>query len=172
MKQLLNISTETCGSVNITPNNNVYLELQTTGTETPEKCSYVFYRPHIFHTHVLKNKSYPSPDDILKVVKRHEIVSSLVVTHWGIWEICCPIKMKINEKSELGMKTYIQKQVNRMYNKSLDEKLINDIIENLENQYNKNFDFGFTIKFQSWSKLDNDDKFKTKCKIVTTTRKN
>lgn len=167
MKQLLNLTVETCGSISIIDDKNVYLELQTTGKELPDKCTHLFYRPHIFHTHVLKNKSYPSTQDIIKVMKKHEIVSSLIVTHWGIWEICCPIKMKINEKDETNVRLFIQKQLNRLHSKKLDESLIYNVITTLETQYNKNFDFGFSIKFKNWTTLDKYNYMQSECKSKT-----
>jgi len=49
-------------------------------------CRHQGYTSNILHTHPPSSYSYPSTEDIIKVIKHHgKIVNSLIGTKWGIW---------------------------------------------------------------------------------------
>jgi len=51
-------------------------------------CSHVVYSRHLFHSHPRRSRSYPSGEDIIKVLKHWDkIVNSVIATKWGIWVI-------------------------------------------------------------------------------------
>ncbi len=51
-------------------------------------CLYKYYTSIIFHTHPAIYYSYPSVEDIVKVIKNKKIIyHSLIATKWGIWKI-------------------------------------------------------------------------------------
>lgn len=43
--------------------------------------------PFIFHSHPMHLRSYPSPEDLIKVLSHREIRASLIGTRWGLWII-------------------------------------------------------------------------------------
>ena len=45
------------------------------------------YAECIFHSHPYISRSYPSTEDILKVMKRDDIKCSIIATRWGIYTI-------------------------------------------------------------------------------------
>lgn len=59
------------------------------------------YAECIFHSHPEASRSYPSREDILKVMKRDAIKCSIIATRWGIYTI------KLTDYSLYEYKTYI-----------------------------------------------------------------
>lgn len=56
--------------------------------KTRKSCSLPVYKSIIFHSHPLSSRSYPSAEDILKVIKNYgKINTSIIGTLWGIWVI-------------------------------------------------------------------------------------
>jgi hypothetical protein len=91
----------------------------------------------IYHTHPFVSKSYPSIEDIFKIVKmKNKIIKvSIIFTRWGIWELICNKKIekipkeiinKVNDqltniyenqnngKGELRSKSLLQKSINNI----------------------------------------------------------
>ena len=53
-----------------------------------EMCEYEKITSILFHSHPISSYSYPSVEDILLVIKKHDIVKrSIIATKWGIWDI-------------------------------------------------------------------------------------
>lgn len=51
-------------------------------------CRHRKYTRIIFHTHPLAAYAYPSTEDIIKVMKNHNVIRrSIISTKWGIWDI-------------------------------------------------------------------------------------
>lgn len=51
-------------------------------------CSHGEYSSNILHTHPPSSYSYPSTEDIMKVIKKYgKIINSLIGTKWGVWVI-------------------------------------------------------------------------------------
>ena len=125
------------------------------------------YAECIFHSHPYISRSYPSREDILKVMKRKEIKCSIISTRWGIYTIKLTnnsydeykkyltvgisylekdIKSVIDKIGELeDMKGY--SKVNQVYPTDInsdDLDTINDYLNALE------FITKLNIKFYSW----------------------
>lgn len=83
--------TEWCGTLKRNSLNKLSIN-QTTifkgNTQARGSCSLSFLETDIiWHTHGLKHKSYPSVEDIMKVVVNDEITQSYIFTQWGIWKL-------------------------------------------------------------------------------------
>jgi len=147
LKQLLHLNVETCGVLKII-NNKLVLEIHTSPTDKNNECIHNYYAEHIFHTHVLANKSYPSAPDIVKVLKNSKIVTSLVVCHWGIWEICS-LKKQLFTPSE---QEHIVQRISHMLHPIREYKTFDGnvarYIKDIEEKYSM---FGLRIKFMSWA---------------------
>lgn len=82
----------------------------------------------LYHSHPFSSRSYPSAEDIVKVLK-YDFKVSIIATRWGIYTIKNPIKEKIDEDEEDYYLSRILKNVNvigRMENKKgfLSEKYL------------------------------------------------
>jgi hypothetical protein len=149
LTQLLHLKVETCGVLKLV-NGKVVLEIHTSQTDKNNECLHNYYAEHIFHTHVLSNKSYPSAPDIVKVLKNSKIVTSLIICHWGIWEICS-LKKQLFTPSE---QEYIVHTISKMLYpireyKNFDGNVAR-YIQDIEDKYKV---FGLRIKFTSWSDI-------------------
>ena len=78
-------------------------------------CSHKEYSSNILHTHPPSSYAYPSPEDIIKVIKHYgKIVNSLIVTKWGIWVVSNTTTSNIystthNDKFYLNIKKYLDR---------------------------------------------------------------
>lgn len=89
---LLNLDVEVCGKVV-----NGKLIIQAYGTSSKRNmCQHLHYDTIIFHTHPIGVKPYPSPEDIVKVIKNRTIDQSIIFTTWGMWSITCKNKTQSN----------------------------------------------------------------------------
>ena len=138
--QLEDEKNEVCGFLKSNRKDN-YLELDEQENITTDlsrnNCQLKKYKRMIYHTHPTVSKSYPSFEDILKIVKlKNKIIKiSIIFTTWGIWELHC------NNKSDNIPKQIvdkIRKQLDNIYytqnqgrgelrSKSLLQKSINNI---------------------------------------------
>lgn len=51
-------------------------------------CSHQSYNSNIFHSHPSTSYAYPSPEDVINVIKHHgTIKNSFIATKWGVWVI-------------------------------------------------------------------------------------
>uniref|UniRef100_A0A6C0HD88 Uncharacterized protein n=1 Tax=viral metagenome TaxID=1070528 RepID=A0A6C0HD88_9ZZZZ len=83
----------------------------------------------LYHSHPFSSRSYPSTEDIVKVLK-YDFKVSIIATRWGIYTIKNPIKQKIKEDEVDYYLKKILKNVDvigRMENKKgfLAEKYLN-----------------------------------------------
>uniref|UniRef100_A0A6C0CZR6 JAB domain-containing protein n=1 Tax=viral metagenome TaxID=1070528 RepID=A0A6C0CZR6_9ZZZZ len=94
IKRYINYEYEFCGYIFYDVNNPDELNIIKNNTGPNVKiergsCTYKHgYRRCIWHTHPYISKSYPSPEDLLKVLKHPDNIKiSILFTAWGIWEI-------------------------------------------------------------------------------------
>ena len=120
---------------------------------TRNNCQTRKYKKMIYHTHPFVSKSYPSMEDILKIIKmKNKIIKvSIIFTRWGIWELNCNKKsdnipkeiiIKVNEQ----LTNIYQSQNNgkcELRSKSLLQKSINNINKIL-------FIYDFKLYFSEW----------------------
>ena len=79
------------------------------------------YPSFIGHTHPIQSHSYPSVEDLFKVLKHQEILVSLIATRWGIWMI----KVTPNTYQFNSVKNNTAKITEMM--KKLDSKYLNQL---------------------------------------------
>ena len=60
----------------------------------------------IWHTHSHVSKFYPSPEDILKVIKSNNIHTELIYTSPVIWTLTCPKSWDLGELGRKGSDVY------------------------------------------------------------------
>ena len=150
---------EVCGFLKSNRENN-YLELDEqeniSKDYTRNSCQTRKYKKMIYHTHPFVSKSYPSIEDIFKIMKNKIIKVSIIFTRWGIWELHCNKKTDkiskeiINDVDEQLTNIYYNQNNGRgeLRNKSLLQKSINNINKIL-------FIYDFKIYFSEWD-FEND----------------
>ena len=157
---ILPLNYEVCG----------YLVVSQSGEITPVQAavgSPQDVRPHCtlphngnytWHSHFLGAKSYPSPEDILKIMKKRDNpdeqkLVELIFTRWGIWEISSAGKQKFTDvPAELS---YLTERVNDIYKWSnggktdqYDSKALTAILAQTMRHYNR---LGLSIMLTPWS---------------------
>lgn len=114
--------------------------------------------PVNFHTHPLKEKSYPSAEDIVALLKNKAPINPLIeiiFTRWGIWKIQCTEKPKAIDKdtmiSELTTKFLdrLYFQTSRGRADDVEYKVINTFIQQIED-YLRMKGITIEISFQKW----------------------
>ena len=55
--------------------------------------------PYLFHSHPMKSRSYPSFEDVVKLLRHPEVYLSVIATRWGIYVL----------KTTAGSKKYAEK---------------------------------------------------------------
>lgn len=81
---------EICGFLlSIDDENRLQLYIDRYGEKlaTRGTCKWSRYSKYMWHTHNRGLIAYPSPEDILHVIRYREVEISLVFTIWGIWKI-------------------------------------------------------------------------------------
>jgi len=68
---------------------------------------------YLYHSHPFSSRSYPSAEDIIKVLTNNFKVS-IIATRWGVYTIKNPIKNKIIEEDEEYYKNRILEHVDRI----------------------------------------------------------
>ena len=116
------------------------------------------YRRCIWHTHPYISKVYPSPEDILKVLKHPERIKiSILFTLWGIWEISLIDIENINTNIIITDLQYhidkLQKICDILYNQIYKNKKYSkhDSIENFIQSIKKYYPIHITFTF--WSDI-------------------
>jgi hypothetical protein len=94
----LTLHYEVCGFVLPTSSGEVSIEIKGQGDPASSRpnCILPHYTNYIWHTHIYGSKSYPSAEDILKVMKKRkrdyqQIKAEIIFTPWGIWENSCSV---------------------------------------------------------------------------------
>jgi hypothetical protein len=123
----------------------------------------------LFHTHPKASYSYPSVEDIMKLIKRHGVVErSVIATKWGIWDIknmnntsnyCSEAKDVFNRTIQYftdRIGRYTRNKSSASSDKSIsitpsdDMTIINDCIYQLQLILN------ISIKLYLWDAVDRD----------------
>lgn len=171
VKSFLNLEFEVCGSIKdheSSSGNKIILEIHSQYKEKTKEedndrshCYHLNYSKYIFHTHPYYSKSYPSASDIIKVLNNSVIISSLIFTKWGIWEIYSDKKMKFSESQKTETKEILNKFLKDIYEKTdggradvVNYDLIEGYIKKMEFFYKK---FGLEINLTPWSRIVNYD---------------
>lgn len=122
-------------------------------------CHWKIISQYIWHTHPNNAKSYPSAEDVLKILKNPVIKISIIFTKWGIWILKCDKYFEIlNNSSTYNHHLYrINEFGDNIYYATLrgrknklsrhDINVINKYIINLQNRYESLY-----ITFIPWDK--------------------
>ena len=147
---------EVCGFLKSNKKDN-YLELdeqENISTDyTKNNCQTRKYKKLIYHTHPFVSKSYPSIEDIFKIIKlKNKIIKvSIIFTRWGIWELHCN-KKSDNIPKEIIIK--INEQLTNIYqtqNNGKDELRSKSLLQKSINNINKIlFIYDFKLYFSEW----------------------
>jgi hypothetical protein len=120
-------------------------------------CTHKGYTPYIFHTHPRTSMSFPSREDIGKVLKRETIKYSLIFTEWGIWNLSASnhntdetvmqsLYQTIEEQRMENDMYYISKHPTK-YNQQRQDEMIQKYIQTMMSFLES---FGFTMTFTRW----------------------
>jgi proteasome lid subunit RPN8/RPN11 len=152
---------EVCGFLKRNRIDN-YLELDEQKNITTDlsrkNCQLKKIKRMIYHTHPLTSKSYPSVEDVLKIVKlKNKIIKvSIIFTRWGIWELHCDNKSD-NIPTQIVDK--IRKQLTNIYhnqNKGRDELRSKSLLQKSINNINDILsEYDFKMYFSEWD-FEND----------------
>ena len=141
--------------------NQLYTGTSVSLMEKRLSCHLPRYRSIIWHTHPYISKGYPSAEDIVKVLKNANILTSIIFTIWGIWQLDFS-----KSYPELAEETIKKQWINYIDTKispplyfgtekgrvlqilSQHERYINDYIRSLEIEYP-----GLQIWFTTWQNL-------------------
>jgi hypothetical protein len=117
----------------------------------------------IWHTHPEGFKAYPSPEDILKILKNSIIKTSIIFTSWGIWIMYYPYNIsQFNEPDKYNHQKQRLQEINTQLYHSTEKgktktiskyiNAVNEYIKILESRYAK-----FIIKLVLWEELNDVD---------------
>ena len=114
------------------------------------------YKEYLWHTHPINSKSYPSTEDILKVLKPrskpNQILDSILFSAWGIWEFHCS-----NKQDTSGINTDILNGLfNNLYHSTYTGRgKQNDtvIILTIQNVMDYLIMWNFEMSFTPWDKV-------------------
>jgi hypothetical protein len=162
----LSLHYEVCGFVLPTSSGEVSLEIKGQGDPASSRpnCILPHYTNYIWHTHIYGSKSYPSAEDILKVMKKRkrdyqQTKAELIFTPWGIWENSCSV-FGYFSKSDIDV---IEKISEELYRKTergriavVDPLVVSSVMTKIMQVYP-----GLRIDFTPWSDTLNGYKCKT-----------
>jgi hypothetical protein len=147
---------ESCGFIHATPYGAI-IQIMAEGNlkSARPSCTLPYYSDYIWHTHVNGSKSYPSAEDILKVLKRRKkpLKAQLIFSEWGIWETSATVFREFND---IGKEIKaIEKISEDLYNrtergraKNVNPEAIEKFMKSLVSRY-----AGLRIFFTPWHKI-------------------
>ena len=154
--ELMDRDDEVCGFLKSNRTDN-YLELdeqENISTDyTRNSCKTKGNRKMIYHTHPFVSKSYPSIEDILKIIKlKNKIIKvSIIFTRWGIWELHCSKK---TDKIPKEIINDVDKQLTNIYhnqNNGKDELRSKPLLQKSINNINDILsEYDFKMYFSEW----------------------
>jgi hypothetical protein len=155
MQGMLSNDYEICGNLFVKQNKCLTQEHIVVGK--PNECTFSGLSWVIFHTHPLVAKSYPSIQDVIKVVKHDVIQYSIIFTEFGIWNISSGRKMSSKSDKEKVKQNLIDKYTTSYLDhdiykmdasKKLDIDVINEYIERMKHLFKS---FELHIQFDVWA---------------------
>jgi len=124
------------------------------------------YQKYIWHTHPLTSKSYPSAEDIIKVIKSRTIDSvldSVIFTRWGLWEMSAASKGTISQSLFEELKENLKIQADGLWHLTQRGRgdlttdtlpIIHSYINAVEYSLN---DWKYRMSFTGWDALGGSD---------------
>ena len=163
IKKLIDtLDIEACGFLVEQKNSELQLYIDSYG-ETKDgrgSCQHSKYTKYIWHTHPHNLIAYPSPEDILKIIKKREDSNpmiSVVFTIWGTWTLFSMKKVNLDKAwityfiEKIKIPSHILYKLTERgrgkYNLNDIEKFILSVQQIINNKLN----IGLEIKFFPWN---------------------
>ena len=155
---------ESCGFIHSTQYGAIIQIMAEGNIKSPRpSCTLPYYTDYIWHTHINGSKSYPSAEDILKVLKKRKkpLKVQLIFTEWGIWETSATIfrefkdiNKEIKAIEHISVDLYNRTERGRAKNVNIEaiEKFMKSLISRYPN---------LRIFFTPWNKIINGYMCKT-----------
>jgi hypothetical protein len=105
----------------------------------------------LWHTHCSTHNPYPSANDIISIIT-DDTLSEIIFTKWGIWQLTCSKKHKINGQKYKALYSYF-KQCGDVLNRDGDINKYIFYIENI-NKEEKEIELDLKIFFSFWNDLN------------------
>ena len=117
----------------------------------------------IWHTHSHVSKFYPSPEDILKVIKSKNIHTEFIYTSPVVWTLTCPNSWDLGEEGQRGGDVYeaIREVNDELYrvcegipgqSKARQRPVFIEYLKTYVQRVNKLLkQFGFQMNYELWS---------------------
>ncbi len=158
-EDMLKLEYEICGVLKLDETGKIKeIDIQSIGGTDFFACQHTSYAKYIFHTHPHAAKSYPSAEDIVKVLKNRNIAISVIFSQWGIWTIHSKRKAETSEKQKKEQVDILNKLLAPLYfatNKgratSVSAPLVHKLIRPVMERYSE---FGLDIVLTPWSEAD------------------
>lgn len=126
-----------------------------------KSCQTTGYSEIYYHTHPNNSKFYPSHEDIIKVMKKNEIMSSIIFTKYGIWEIVRKNRDMYFNNLSMDEQKYLEKKIrktlDKIYFKNKEGRhlrnlsFIHRIMRYLEELLKDDYSIDISIHFTLWS---------------------
>lgn len=159
--KLLENKSELCGFLD----ENGTIKVDTFGTFENGRgtCLHSHREPYMWHTHPFGLKAYPSAEDILSILKKHDNpIVSLIFTSWGIWEMTAVNKLVLDETWKVYLSSIAKDAFNALY--QITDKGKGDLnlitlaylqttLFELMYNINRKYPFGFQISFIPWNRI-------------------
>lgn len=157
---VFNLDVETCGFLLDKSNDTVQLYVDSIGSIDSNNrglCYLSTYTKYIWHTHAANLISYPSPEDIFKIIKQRKYpVISVIFTKWGIWYLQSNKKVLLTN----DMLKYLDRKIRnisaKLYYRSerghgtVKKEDINTFITDIQTLLYNKLNITYTIKFEGW----------------------
>lgn len=117
-------------------------------------CQHKNYSNIIYHSHPTKTYSYPSNEDIIKIVRNEFIINySIIATKWGIWQMSLNNDFnKLNKKYEIEIIDYVHIIFGKIYNNIRNHSILKNEIEYINDNLKLiNKELKINIEFAPWS---------------------
>jgi hypothetical protein len=166
VRQLLITEEEKCGY--LVPYGQYLLVLTEngiSGNDGRRLCNYIPpYQKYIWHTHPNTSQSYPSTEDIIKIITprtENVVMNSIIFTRWGIWELSS--KLKSTDKISKSVKSNLDKAYGALYHitdkgRGILNRSALPIVHSyiLQIMYSLQ-DWGYEMSFTDWDSLTGKD---------------
>lgn len=167
VKELMRIDAETCGNLlksdeldryNVESKLNsgeLLLFLETVGEKY--MCQSKTYASYHWHTHQIGSSGSISAEDILIPIRKRPIVTCLVFTIWGIWELHCRLKYDLSDEQTIDLREkYVRPICNAIINHTGSGQLdprqshaVQHYVKELNTVLNS-FNIRFSCSFTDW----------------------
>jgi len=146
---------EACGFLFQGPELEVYFE----SYGDNKMCQHSHYTRYIWHTHPHNLKAYPSPEDIVKIIKARPPKNypkvSIIFTTWGIWEVSSGSRLDNLDPDYLLQKIDATSESlyrNTERGRVLEKQPVHDYIQTVLHNFNKK-GIKLRLNFTPWDEI-------------------